>query len=131
MTPLPPLVTAIFPGTADQVCQARAFVRKALDDARYKSVIDDAELLTSELFTNATRHSRSRQTGSVTVIVLADESVRVEVVDEGSAISVPRVGSADTFALGGRGLLLVREISTRFGVRNDAGGTAIWFELRP
>ncbi|GAA3795021.1 ATP-binding protein [Sphaerisporangium flaviroseum] len=125
------LVTATFPGTHDQAAQARAFVREVLGHARYHRIAGDAELLASELFTNAARHSRSRDTGKVTIMVQAGDVVRVEVVDDGSADRLPRVMTPDPSSLGGRGLFLVRALSARFGVRKHEAGTTTWFELIP
>ncbi|MEV7965595.1 ATP-binding protein [Sphaerisporangium sp. NPDC088356] len=126
-----PLVTASFPGTHDQASHARALVRDALHEARYDGITRDAELLTSELFTNAVQHSRSGHLGTVTVMIQAGDVVRIEVVDDGSAISCPRVMTQDAVSLGGRGLFLVQSISSRFGMRSDHAATAIWFELVP
>lgn len=130
MSAVTPLVTAAFPGTRDQAAHARALVRKALHDARYHRVVEDAELLTSELFANAVQHSRSRDFGTVTVMVQAGDLVRIEVVDDGSASS-PKVMAPDAGSSGGRGLFLVQALSSRFGVRRDHVATAIWFELVP
>ncbi|MEU8270923.1 ATP-binding protein [Sphaerisporangium sp. NPDC049002] len=131
MSSATPLVTANFPGTRDQASRARALVREALQHARYDRITGDAELLTSELFTNAVQHSRSGDLGTVTVMVQAGDLVRIEVVDDGSAVSSPRVMVPDAVSLGGRGLFLVQALSSRFGVRRDHVATAIWFELVP
>jgi serine/threonine-protein kinase RsbW len=54
--------------------------------------------------------------------------VRVEVTDPGSGFSKPRVGPPAPDALGGRGLLIVDRLATRWGV-SSGSPTRVWFEL--
>jgi anti-sigma regulatory factor (Ser/Thr protein kinase) len=88
-------------------------------------------LLTSELFGNSVRHSRSGGPGgTVTVAVLAwDGLVRVEVTDQ-SGPGMPWIRQAGRDEEGGRGLGLVAALATRWGWRRHGGQTATWFELR-
>lgn len=85
-----------------------------------------AALLTSELVTNAIRYGGSRA-------ILQAESpggvLRVSVHDENP--DLPELGEApELTAEGGRGLLLVSTLASRWGVEADpGGGKAVWFEL--
>lgn len=103
---------------------ARALVARLLAPHAPAPVVETAVLLTSELTTNAVLHAR----GEVVVRVeVAGRQVRVEVTDRSSqapALRVPRLDAA-----GGRGLVLVEALSSRWGTRLVRGGKAVWFEL--
>ena len=121
------------PGRGEQVRVARTFVGETLgelaglDDA----VLHNAMLLTSELVTNAIRHSRSGAAGgSVTLAVLhAADGILVEVTDSGSASDAPVV-KADVYTCEGHGLFLVEAVAGQWGHRPAAeDGTTVWFWL--
>jgi anti-sigma regulatory factor (Ser/Thr protein kinase) len=116
------------PGRAEQVRAARMFVAKALGELGAST--DTAVLLTSELVTNAIRHSNSRAAGgTVTVIVLETaDGVRVEVTDNGSELSSPVVKSA-VFTADGHGLFLVEALAQQWGYLRDEAGTTVWFQV--
>ncbi|SHN26775.1 ATP-binding protein [Cryptosporangium aurantiacum] len=109
---------------------ARRFVADTLGPRADVDLVDAAELLVTELVTNAVVHARSRAT--VLIITGRDRSdVRIEVHDE--AYEPPRLGGFDPDALSGRGLALVDAMSDRWGVEPDGpsrSGKRIWFELR-
>ncbi|WP_433367942.1 ATP-binding protein [Streptosporangium sp. CA-115845] len=54
--------------------------------------------------------------------------VIITIQDPGSA-QIPCVRNPHLSATGGRGLLLVNELATRWGFHRDLTGTVIWFEL--
>jgi transcriptional regulator with XRE-family HTH domain/anti-sigma regulatory factor (Ser/Thr protein kinase) len=82
-----------------------------------------AELLTSELVTNAVRHTSS---DSIEIAITLDtERLRVTVSDESRVALRPRSGGID----GGWGLLLVAELATRWGVERHPAGKTVWIEL--
>lgn len=115
-----------FKRAVPEIPRSRVFVADVL--GRYGHSPTDAVLLVvSELITNAIRHGA----GEVELRVgVDDETVRVEVLDGGHAkVRAPRrVPSPE--ALGGRGLVLVREMSRRWGSGFDpAGRTMVWAEL--
>lgn len=83
-----------------------------------------AELLVSELVTNAVRHGG----GAVAFSVEShDGQVVLCVADSSSAPPRHRDPDHD----GGRGLALIEAFSTRWGVRDHQGGKQVWVELRP
>ncbi|MGP3951598.1 ATP-binding protein [Streptomyces sp. 7N604] len=92
--------------------------------------LDGAELVISELFTNAVCHTDSDTIGCELQLVGA--LLTVEVVDEGWASTAPHPGPGDLDGEGGRGLLLVDALSEAWGVRPAAGGCGhvVWAELR-
>jgi serine/threonine-protein kinase RsbW len=115
-------------GRADQVRAARMFVAKALGELG--AVTDTAVLLTSELVTNAVRHSHSREAGGTVTLVILEtaDGVRVEVTDNGSEVSSPVVKGA-VFSSDGHGLFLVETMAEQWGYLRDAAGTTVWFQL--
>ncbi|MCM2580398.1 ATP-binding protein [Streptomyces meridianus] len=91
----------------------------------------DAELVVSELFTNAVRHTDSVKVSCEVRVIGA--RLRVEVTDQGRAETEPRPRQADAIGEeGGRGLLLVGALSADWGVRVDrtGGGKVFWADLR-
>src|SRR5206468_2951238 len=83
-----------------------------------------AELLVSELVTNAVLHARTDLTVAVE---RRGENVRVSVSD-GSARQ-PRLRHHSVEAGTGRGLLLVERMARRWGVEPAGTGKVVWFEV--
>jgi anti-sigma regulatory factor (Ser/Thr protein kinase) len=110
---------------------ARELLTRLLADTTPAATLHDAELLTSELVTNAVLHAQVDRESAIEVGIAAGPSlVRVSVADAGSAETEPLVQELDLDVPGGLGLYLVDQISTRWGVEPLArGGTEVWFEL--
>ncbi|MEU8195610.1 ATP-binding protein [Microbispora amethystogenes] len=113
---------------------ARAFIRDVLGDGH--PVVDTAMLLGSELVSNAVRHSRSghRAGGRLTVVVAVKpgDLVHVDVIDEGSESGIPEIpAQVDGLHECGRGLWLVRELSSAWGWRDYVTGRVVWFVVSP
>jgi anti-sigma regulatory factor (Ser/Thr protein kinase) len=124
---LTPPIRRTFRGEQDQVAAARDFVKRVMGRC---PVLEEAVLLTSELCTNTLLHTASGRGGSFEVTVRCeDDSVRVEVCDDGSK-NVPAVRALDQFSESGRGLALVDQIATRWGQNGDEYGRSVFFELR-
>lgn len=93
-----------------------------------------AELLTSELVTNALRHPPRDDSGpgaDIEVIVhRTDRALRVEVVDHDSR-PLPPVEHPDPSSETGMGLYLVEELSAAWGADALASGVGkvVWFEI--
>jgi anti-sigma regulatory factor (Ser/Thr protein kinase) len=90
---------------------------------------DAATLLTSEIVTNAIRHTRSgADGGTVTIVVIGvPRGVLVEIIDDGSA-GTP-VAKGDLYAAEGHGLFLVQHLAPQWGYLRDPAGTTVWFHL--
>ncbi|MFE6822639.1 ATP-binding protein [Streptomyces sp. NPDC057690] len=86
---------------------------------------ETAELLTSELVTNALVHTDD---DAVLTATVSPSGLRVEVRDSVAQRPRPRVPSADE-ATHGRGLVLVESLADTWGVRAQGGGKVVWFEL--
>jgi anti-sigma regulatory factor (Ser/Thr protein kinase) len=118
---------ARFGRSSDQIPAARAFVRETLLRWGENGAVNDALLVTSELFTNAVLHG----SGRIDVYVTLDpEALRIAVVDDGHLTrdGWPRRGAAPT--LGGRGLRIVDAVASTWGNNFDpAGRTRVWAEM--
>jgi anti-sigma regulatory factor (Ser/Thr protein kinase) len=116
------------PGVPALVTVARRLVRSALDGCPRR---DDVELVTSELVTNAIRHTPSGAAGSVVTLRIraAAGRARVEVTDQGdpSWTAPPSAGDDDEY---GRGLTLVHLLADRAGHEPAPGGQVCWAEIR-
>ncbi|WP_030760390.1 ATP-binding protein [Streptomyces griseus] len=84
-----------------------------------------AELLTSELVTNALVHTGH---GAVVSATVEPEQLRVEVRDFEPGLTGPLVPPADD-GTHGRGLFLVSELADSWGVEERDAGKVVWFEL--
>ncbi|WP_250562399.1 ATP-binding protein [Sphaerisporangium fuscum] len=119
-------------GRLSSVAIARAYVRMVLSQTG-RGEADDVELLVGEVFANAVKYSESgsRPGGMVSVRVYDDgETIRIEVVDEGSTTSVPMIpAQADPLSESGRGLWLVRELSSAWGWTQTGTSRTVWFEM--
>jgi anti-sigma regulatory factor (Ser/Thr protein kinase) len=119
---------ATIAGREQSVPQAREFVDSVLGRGHPRGEV--ARLLVSELVTNAVQHTQSRLPGGTVTLVVADlaDGIRVEVIDEGSARSVPVVRD-DLTATDGRGLFLVQSLADEWGYLSEGDGTTVWFRL--
>jgi serine/threonine-protein kinase RsbW len=116
-----------FPAVPAQVREARRFLAGLLDGG---PAAGDALICLSELASNAVVHSRSSQAGGTfTVRVqLAGQRLRVEVCDQGGPWHSP--GRASSGEPGGRGLLIVGQLASRWGCEGHSRtGWTVWFEL--
>lgn len=84
-----------------------------------------AELLTSELVTNAIRHEAGGKI--MLVITCVCGRLRVDVHDTSCSLPVPVGAPAD--AETGRGLILVASMSTSWGFYRTRAGKAVYFTL--
>jgi anti-sigma regulatory factor (Ser/Thr protein kinase) len=82
-----------------------------------------AELVVSELVTNAIRHAES----PIQLRLIRDGMLICEVSDGSS--TAPHMRKARALDEGGRGLLLVAQLTERWGTRQTESGKTIWAEL--
>ena len=107
----------------DAVPQARRLARSCLG-GEWSDLAGDAELVVSELVTNATLHGEP----PIVVRVLVGDRVRVEVHDSGR--SAPILLRRNTDAMTGRGLAMVAALAVNWGVdAAPSGGKVVWAEL--
>jgi DNA-binding NarL/FixJ family response regulator len=103
---------------------ARKFVDEALQRWEFEELGATVTLLVSELVANAVTHAHSP--AEVTVQLLP-ASVRIEVTDRDP--NVPKRRLADEDATSGRGLTLVEQLASSWGIDQLPDGKRIWFEV--
>jgi len=102
---------ASFPPHPQNVRHARRITRTALAAWGAPDLIDSAEMLVSELVTNAFQYGR----GPVDLtLALTGRSLRIAVTDEGTSLPVPREAAED--AQSGRGLAIVEMLADSWEV---------------
>ncbi|MET8243938.1 ATP-binding protein [Streptomyces sp. NPDC005202] len=113
-------------GRADlrAVPEARRALRELLRSWGKPGTSEIAELLTSELVTNALIHTDDEAILTATV---SPHGLRVEVRDFVARRPRPRAPNAERTH--GRGLVLVQSLADAWGVRAHGVGKAVWFEL--
>lgn len=130
----------VFRGEPVQIREVRHWIQGLLPAC---DALDELLPLVSELCTNAIKHTRSGLPGGWfgVHVMWAQTFIRVTVMDHGSA-SEPVVkrallddmsgaGSVDACEdLGGRGLLIVENMSAAWGTGGNAYGRFVWFDIR-
>lgn len=118
----------LFPGRPEQIALARQFVRSALAS---RTEAEPAELVVSELATNALRHTASgRPGGAFTVsVTLRPDGVMLAVDDLGSHREPQIRHRDDRLATSGMGLLLVATLAKEWGTARTSSGRRVWVEL--
>jgi anti-sigma regulatory factor (Ser/Thr protein kinase) len=119
------------------VGQARAYARWVLGGWQLPAMADTAELLVSELVTNAVKATGSvdewtderRLAGKVNPVYLSlsalADALLIEVWDASSVPPLRRVASEDDET--GRGLMLVQTLSKEWGCEVlETGGKVVW-----
>ncbi|KUN25011.1 PAS sensor protein [Streptomyces antibioticus] len=105
-----------------QVAQARQAATEQLTAWGLDEAAFVTELVVSELVTNAIRYGEP----PVQLRLIRDRTLIVEVSD-GSSTS-PHLRRAHAYDEGGRGLLLVAQLTQRWGSRQTGSGKTIWAE---
>ena len=113
------------PPEAASVSAARRFVVSSLDSLGASAAREDAEMLVSEIATNAVLHART----PFTIEVSRDgQTVRVCVLDLSAALPRSRTYGAESTT--GRGMRLIASLAADWGVEQQGKGRkTVWFEL--
>jgi PAS domain S-box-containing protein len=104
------------------VSRARELARAQLAAWRLEDAAFVTELVVSELVTNALRYGAP----PVRLRLIRDETLICEVSDTSSA--APHLRRARVYDEGGRGLLIVAQLTERWGSRHSGSGKTIWAE---
>lgn len=108
------------------VADARSFLREMAAAWSVESLLDEAELLLSEIVTNALVHTE----GGASLGLRLDATSRTLTISvQDSSTRHPTERHADDEALGGRGLGIVEALATDWGVEVDGGGKTVWASL--
>jgi serine phosphatase RsbU (regulator of sigma subunit)/anti-sigma regulatory factor (Ser/Thr protein kinase) len=111
------------PADPTSVGHARDLVDAQLTDWGIQDAVFTAELVVSELITNAIRHGQA----PVQLRLIRENTLICEVSDGSS--TAPHLRRARTMDEGGRGLFIVAQLTERWGTRHGPGGKTIWSEL--
>jgi serine phosphatase RsbU (regulator of sigma subunit)/anti-sigma regulatory factor (Ser/Thr protein kinase) len=103
--------------------RARSLIRRPLRKWGLTELQPTAELLVSELVTNAVRYAQ----GKIGLRLVLEGGLVCEVTDESAAL--PRLRHADDSDERGRGLQVVSQLAQRWGARRAASGKIVWCEL--
>jgi hypothetical protein len=148
---VPTSSTMALPHGPTGVAEARRRLRKELcSHGVADTVIDDAVLILSELLSNSCRHARAigtdvdgsadsadsrgsrgsgdpRDVGIRAAWRMGEDGLLTVEVTDGGGPTRPLPASPSLTARGGRGLGIVRSLSLRWGVRDDAPGeVTVW-----
>ena len=118
------LIDRRFPNDPHAAALARHALEGLADDLRTDD-LETIRLLTSELVTNAIRHGPHPGADIGVRVDRQDDRLRVEVTDAGAGFLPPDRAGRE---VGGWGLMLVDQLSARWGV-TDGAPTRVWFEI--
>ncbi|MBZ3906675.1 MULTISPECIES: SpoIIE family protein phosphatase [Streptomyces] len=104
------------------VAEARKYALGRLESWGLNDAAFVTELVVSELVTNAIRHAEP----PVRLRLIHDRSLICEVSDASS--TAPHMRRARSYDEGGRGLLLIAQLTQRWGTRPTPTGKTIWTE---
>ncbi|MEV2216893.1 SpoIIE family protein phosphatase [Streptomyces sp. NPDC050997] len=110
------------PADPEIVAEARLQASRQLQAWGLEEVGFITELVVSELVTNAIRYGEA----PIQLRLIRDRTLICEVSDSNSAS--PHMRRARTFDEGGRGLLLVSQLTQGWGTRQTTSGKTIWAE---
>ncbi|HHU10856.1 MAG TPA: ATP-binding protein [Intrasporangiaceae bacterium] len=122
--------TARIPFGADASAEARQVVvtdliARGIDE----SIIDEAELVLSELVANSVRHASPLPDGTIRVHWKARNGVVELEVSDGGGPTQPSVRRPAPWAPSGRGLRIVRSLAHEWGILEDRGTMSVWAAL--
>ena len=126
----PRLIALALPGTPRSVPAARRRVRTALGLHGLAGYADDAEIITSELVTNAVQHACDDGTTTIGVALThagSPAAVTITVSDSSPDGPVPRDTTPGSEQ--GRGLQIVEALSAHWGWRQEGSGKAVFAVL--
>jgi serine phosphatase RsbU (regulator of sigma subunit)/anti-sigma regulatory factor (Ser/Thr protein kinase) len=103
--------------------RARLLVRRRLRRWGLAELVPIAELLASELVTNAVRYAH----GAIALRLVREGGLVCEVLDDSAAL--PRLRHAGDDDERGRGLQVVSQLAQRWGARRTPTGKVVWCEL--
>ncbi|MEV7425336.1 MULTISPECIES: ATP-binding SpoIIE family protein phosphatase [unclassified Streptomyces] len=107
----------------EEVGRARRLVRRQLLDWGLPGAVDSAQLMVSELVTNAVNHARSHPVG---LRLVRTDALLCEVRDDEPAPAALLDAGPDDES--GRGLRVVSSLAREWGTSSSAHGKTVWFE---
>ncbi len=94
-----------------------------------EQLVDEAEIVVSELVANAVRHATPLPDGTMRVKwKVRGTIVEIDVTD-GGGTTTPRPAPRAVWSPAGRGLRIVRSLAHEWGVVEDRNGVTVWASL--
>ncbi len=117
------VVNWTLPSELTSASRARSLIRRPLKRWGLSELVPTAELLVSELVTNAVRYAQ----GKIGLRLVLEHGLVIEVLDDSAAL--PRLRHPDDSDERGRGLQVVSQLAQRWGARRAVSGKVVWCEL--
>jgi serine phosphatase RsbU (regulator of sigma subunit)/anti-sigma regulatory factor (Ser/Thr protein kinase) len=118
------IYSCALPSELTSASRARSVIRRPMKRWGLTDLVPTAELLVSELVTNAVRYAQ----GKIELrLVLEKKALVCEVLDDSAAL--PRLRHPDDHDERGRGLQVVSQVAQRWGARRAGSGKVVWCEL--
>jgi anti-sigma regulatory factor (Ser/Thr protein kinase) len=114
------------PAFPEALRPARQWTSRILRDWQLAESTHTVEQLVSELLANSIEHARTSSVGIC--LIDTDRALLIEIYDtDAERLPTPKAPSLDDTS--GRGLLIVEELSDRWGVRVTNHGKTVWCEV--
>jgi anti-sigma regulatory factor (Ser/Thr protein kinase) len=122
------VVDVVLPHEVAAVADARRRLAGYLDRMRVaENIRDDAQLVLSELLSNAIRYAPALPTGDVRVAWWVDKTgIHLEVTDGRGETEPQRISDVHPESIGGRGLAIVDVLTSDWGIRTGDGRRTVY-----
>jgi anti-sigma regulatory factor (Ser/Thr protein kinase) len=114
------------PATSHGPAAARRLVAALLPVWGFPDLKDDAELIVSELVTNAYLHAPGGDSFELE-LVRRTEGVRISLAD-GASVR-PMIADLSADHPSGRGMAIIAALASRWGAEDHHGGKRVWVDL--
>ena len=114
------------PANAQGPAAARRVVAALLPVWELPELCNDAEVVVSELVTNAYRHAPGTDSFELE-LVRREDGVRIALAD-GASVR-PVIAELGEYHPTGRGMAIVAALATRWGAEDHHGGKRVWVDL--
>lgn len=116
----------LLPWSVSSVADARRLMGQDLRSSGVPAhVVEDSLLVVSEMMSNALRHAHPLGDRVEVAWELVGPDVRISVTDGGGP-AAPALGSPSHGSQTGRGLRIIGELASDWGVSRDAGRQTVW-----
>jgi anti-sigma regulatory factor (Ser/Thr protein kinase) len=112
------------PPEPSSATRARTLTRERLEASCSTDAIETIALLVTELVTNAILHARTPL-----LLTLESRPDHVRICVEDASNEQPALRRYDPDAVTGRGLALVEQLASSWGVDNTPAGKVVWCEV--
>jgi len=94
-----------------------------------ETIIDEAEIVVSELVANSIRHAQPLPDGMIQVNWAESDGVVEVSVTDGGGPTTPAPAPTSPWSANGRGLRIVRSLAHEWGVKDDVDSCTVWVSL--